>query len=337
MNAREERPGHAREERLGHAREERLGHGRAREERLGLICAGLCALNGAFVPAVAKLTTDRLDPLAVATVTSLFAAGAAVVVLAMRGELGILVRRDVLPGLAAIGALGTALAFFLFFEGARRATAIEAALCLQTEPVYALIVARVFLGHRPTRRRLLASAVALAGIALAIGVHRLEVTRGLAFILLTPLAWQLSHVVALRKLRGISPSVLTGARYVHGGLLLALILLVRTGPDVGRLAADLAPALPLLALQGIVLSYVGTILWYGAITRIDLARSTAIVVPSIPLLSFGASFVLLGEVATPAQWAGLLLTAAGVLAFVTAPPLEAHPARAPQGGEARAD
>jgi drug/metabolite transporter (DMT)-like permease len=77
--------------------------------------------------------------------------------------------------------------------------------------------------------------------------------------------------------------------------------------------------LPLLALQGVVLAYVGTNLWYQAITRLDLPRTTAIVVPSIPLLSFGASFLLLGEVATPAQWAGLALTAMGVLAFVTAP------------------
>jgi drug/metabolite transporter (DMT)-like permease len=39
----------------------------------------------------------------------------------------------------------------------------------------------------------------------------------------------------------------------------------------------------------------------------------------VPLLSFVVSFVLLGEVASARQWAGLALTAAGVLAFVTAP------------------
>ena len=63
----------------------------------------------------------------------------------------------------------------------------------------------------------------------------------------------------------------------------------------------------------------GSMLWYETITRLDLARSTAIVVPSIPLLSLGASFLLLGEVATPRQWAGLALIASGVLAFVTSP------------------
>ena len=55
-------------------------------------------------------------------------------------------------------------------------------------------------------------------------------------------------------------------------------------------------------------------------------RTPAIVVPSIPVLSFAASFLLLGEVASARQWLGLLLTAAGILTFVTAP----HAAPAPR-------
>ena len=42
-------------------------------QRSGLLFAGLCALNGAFVPAVAKFTTDRADPLFVAAATTFFA------------------------------------------------------------------------------------------------------------------------------------------------------------------------------------------------------------------------------------------------------------------------
>jgi drug/metabolite transporter (DMT)-like permease len=296
-----------------------------RQERLGLAFAALCSLNGAFVPAVAKLTTERADPLAVAAVSSLFAAAAALVVLGYRGELGVLVGRREAPRLVVVGALGTALAFVLLYEGAKRASAIETALCLQTEPVYALLGARFVLGHPLTLRRVLASGLALAGIALAIGVHRLEVSSAIAILLLTPLAWQLSHFVVLLGLPGISPQVLTGARYVYGGAILALVLAVQSASDPGRLAADVGSVLPLLAVQGLVLSYVGTAFWYQAIARLDLARTTAIVVPSVPLLSFGASFLLLGEVATPVQWAGLLLTAAGVLAFVTAPHLAPAP------------
>jgi drug/metabolite transporter (DMT)-like permease len=76
---------------------------------------------------------------------------------------------------------------------------------------------------------------------------------------------------------------------------------------------------PLLAVQGVILAYAGTLMWYNAIARLDLLRSTAIVVPSIPVLSLGASFVLVGEIPSFQQLLGLLLTAAGVFAFVTAP------------------
>jgi len=131
----------------------------------------------------------------------------------------------------------------------------------------------------------------------------------------------------LRGLPGVAPPVLTGARYVYGGAMLAVAWLA-VGGGAPQLAA-LRPTLPLLALQGVVLSYLGTIVWYGAIARLDLARTTAIVVPSIPVLSLGATFVLLGEVPTARQALGMLLTAAGVLAFVTAPHAEAWRERIP--------
>lgn len=298
-----------------------------RSESAGLVFAGLCALNGAFVPAVARLTSVEAEPLLVATVTSLFAGVCALAVLVARGELGVLIARDTGPRLALVGALGTAMAFFLFYSGTRRTSAIEAALCLQVEPVYALIGAWVGLGHRPTVRRVVAIAVLLVGLALALGAHQLSSAGGVWLILATPLCWQLSHLVVLRGLVGVRAPVLTGARYVHGGLMLAVVWLALGGTPA-ELAA-LRPGLPLLAVQGTVLAYLGTMVWYAAIARLDLARTTAIVVPSIPVLSLGATFVLLGEVPTARQALGMLLTAAGVMAFVTAPHADAWRERIP--------
>ena len=69
--------------------------------------------------------------------------------------------------------------------------------------------------------------------------------------------------------------------------------------------------------RSVRIGYGGTLVWYLAIARIDLTRATAIVVPSVPLLSLVVSFLLLGEVATRTQVVGLALTAVGILAFVT--------------------
>ncbi len=290
-----------------------------KQERLGLLFAALCALNSAFVPAIAKLTTGRAEPFFVAASAGVFAALAAVALLAARGELGGLFHRARLPRLVLIGALGTGLAFTLFFEGAQRVSAVEAALCLQIEPAYSLLLSWLALGHRPSARRIGALALLLAGIALALGARAVSAPGGIALLLATPLCWQLSHIVTLRGLPGASPWLLTGARYLFGGAVLTLVLFARGGSEAIPPWRELAPMLPVLALQGIVLSFVGTVLWYQTISRLDLGRATAIVVPSIPVLSLGASFLVLGEVASARQWLGLALTAAGVLAFVTAP------------------
>jgi DME family drug/metabolite transporter len=288
-------------------------------EHLGLTFAALCALNAAFVPAFAKLTTNTGDPVFVATATTLFGAAFATVVLWLRGDLRLLVRGRIGLQLLLVGALGTTLAYILFFTGAQRCSAIETVICLQSEPAYSLLAAWVFLRHAPTPRRMLAIGVLLAGIVLAIGGHRIGVSTGVWLLLATPLCWQASHLIVLRRLGGIAPEVLTGARYIYGGVLLALYWAMTGATAHLPAGPQLARLLPLLAIQGMILSYVGTLLWYQAITRIDLARTTAIVVPSAPLLSLVASFFLLGEVPTASQLAGLLLTVAGVLAFVTAP------------------
>jgi drug/metabolite transporter (DMT)-like permease len=288
-------------------------------QRGGLVFAGLCAVNGAFVPAVAKLTTDRADPLFVAAVTTLFAGLAAALALGTRGELSRLLQRETAPVLILLGALGTTIPFVLFFVGTRRTSAIEAVLCLQAEPVYSLIVAWLFLSHRLTVRRVAAAAVLATGIVLAVGVGGLSDALGVALLLVAPLCWQICHLVVLRRLRNVEPYLLTGARYVYGGALLVPTAWAFGGPEWMPTAGALAEQLPVLAMQGVVLSYVGTMLWYQTIARLDLARATAIVVPSIPLLSLGASFLLVSEVPTLRQAVGMLLTAGGVLAFVTAP------------------
>jgi drug/metabolite transporter (DMT)-like permease len=291
----------------------------AREERTGLLFAGLCALNGAFVPGLAKLTTNRSDPLFVAAATATFGGLFAAAVLALRGELGWLVRPGARGRLAVIGALGTAAAFWLFFAGTRRAGAIEAALCLQCEPAYALVLSWLALGHRPTLRRIFATGMLLFGIALAVGIEGFRASAGVWLLLATPLCWQLSHLIVLRGLAGTPPLVLTGARYIWGGALLALGWILQPGIEQLPPAQELRHILPTLALQGVVLSYLGTVFWYQSIARLDLGRATAIVVPSIPVLSLGATWLLVGEVASARQWAGLAVTLTGVVAFIMAP------------------
>jgi len=293
----------------------------ASEERAGLGFAALCALNGAFVAPVARLTTEAGNPLYVAAATTLFAALAAFCVLLVRGQLRALVSGPDAAVLAGLGALGTMVPSLLFFLGTSRTSALDAVLCLQVEPAYALLFAWLVLGHRLTLRRVASVALLLVGIVFAITGRSAADPLGIALLLATPLAWQVSHLVVLRRLTATRPEVLTGARYVWGGLWLTAAAAVASALRGEALWPDRIEdaQLPVLALQGVVLSFVGTMLWYQAIARLDLARATAIVVPSIPLLSLATAAAIVGELPTARQVAGLCMVAAGVLSFVLAP------------------
>jgi O-acetylserine/cysteine efflux transporter len=267
---------------------------------------------------MARLTTGAVDALAVSAGTKLFAALAALVHLALRGELRPLFASPRTPRLVALGAIGTALPVFLYFEGARLSSATLAALCVQIEPAYSLLLAWLALGHRPSAGRVLAVAVILSGIALATGVRGVARSPGAALLLATPLCWQLGNLIALRGLGDASAAVLAAARYVYGALIVVAVWLARTGADALLPPADLAALLPVLALQGVAIYRFGTFLWYQTLLRLDLARATAIVSPSVPVLSLGASFALVGEIPTPAQAAGIGLAAAGILTLALA-------------------
>jgi len=290
-----------------------------RVELAGLALAAYCVVNGAFVPAVAKLTTATASGLTIAVFTSAFAGCVAISLLAARGQLALLFPRRDLGTLVAIGALGTALAFLLYYSGAKRVSAIETALCVQTEPLYSLIGTRVVLGHPIAKRRIFAVTAIAAGIALAIGTAPVSGWLGLGLLLATPLAWQSSHWVALRRLAEFNPSQLSAARYVYGTLVLLPIWLAVDGTAALPARDELAGFLPVVALQGAVLAFGGTLAWYAAVKRLDLTRATAIVVPSAPIVSLLVSYLVLGEQVSLRQAIGFAMTAAGVLTFALNP------------------
>jgi hypothetical protein len=112
--------------------------------------------------------------------------------------------------------------------------------------------------HRPSFRRVLALAILLCGILLAIVGPDYTPSVGTGLLLLTPLCWQLSHLVALGRLQSVSPQVLAGARYIYGGAMLMALWLLTGGVAAAPRRAALTGLLPLLAVQGCVLSCCGS-------------------------------------------------------------------------------
>jgi drug/metabolite transporter (DMT)-like permease len=286
------------------------------ERTAGIAMAALCTLTAATQPAMIRFGATRLDPM-------LFAAGCAVVatscvlpVVYARGELGLLVDRRYWMRLLTLSILGTVVTTLTLVFGLRHIDAVGGTLLLQSEPVYSLMLAAVFLGERPTLRQLAATAMIVTGIVSAIGASSGAYSPVWAamFVVCTPLFWQTSHVLGLPVMPPLSPLCMTAARYGYAAIVLTLILAVVDPRAVKQLANPMV--LGTIVATGAVCYFLASLAWYAAISRLSLAWTTALVIPGIPLLSILFAIIFLGERATRRDLIGILVSISGVLLLV---------------------
>jgi drug/metabolite transporter (DMT)-like permease len=280
-----------------------------RTERTGLWFAFAEVLAVGLVPAFSKYAVTRVDPLLYSALAVCVAAAVSIGLAAWRGELAQVVDRRFVGWLVPISLLGTTATTLLLFIGSRLTDGVSSALLLQSEPVYSLALTWLVWRRPASQRQLAGTALILLGIVLVLYDGTFRIGLGGALILLAPLGWQVSHVLALRVMPPMSPYALTAARYLYGGA--GLVLTQAWFGHVSIHTVD-ATALAMAAFHGIVLFFFGTLLWYETIRRLDLSRATAIVTPCEPIMSLVLVWLLLRNLPNLYQAAGLLLLAPGM-------------------------
>ena len=299
-----------------------------RTERAGLWFAFAEVMAVGLVPAFSKYAVSRVDPLLYSALAVCVAAAVSIGLAAWRGELAQVVDRRFLGWLMPICLLGTTATTLLLFIGSRLTDGVSSALLLQSEPVYSLALTWLVWRRPASKRQLAGTALILLGIVLVLYDGTLRIGLGGALILLAPLGWQISHVLALRVMPPMSPYALTAARYLYGGAGLILVQALFGHASVRTVDAT---ALAMAVFHGVVLFFFGTLLWYETIRRLDLARATAIVTPCEPIMSLVLVWLLLRTVPNGYQAAGLLLLAPGMWLVVVRSRREREAARQDEG------
>jgi len=243
------------------------------------------------------------------------AAACASTMLACTGELGLPFDSRYRLHLFAISMTGTVATTLALIYGLKRIDAVAGVLLLESEPVYSLVLATIFLKERPSRRQLLATAMILAAIGWVFGAGRsFTPWYDALLVLITPFFWQSSHVLSLNVMPPLTPRVITGARYLYAAIILLAILLTL---DRGWLSARLAPEIFLtFLLTGTFVYFMGSFTWYGAISRLSLAWTTALVIPAVPIAALVFAIIFLGERPGPHEAAGISFAVAGIVALV---------------------
>ena len=191
--------------------------------------------------------------------------------------------------------------------------ASEAAVIAYTMPVWASLLAWLLLGERMSWMRVVALAMAFAGIAALMGGNGIAISRdklfGVALVLVGAFTFALGTVTSKRwptKLPLIAGSALQ--------IGIGCVPVALAGLIIERPAFEALTALgwTLMAYMTVVQFCIAYVCWFAALARLP-ASVAAIGTLAVPVIGVVASAVALGEPLGPAQIAALMFTLAGVV------------------------
>ena len=215
-------------------------------------------------------------------------------------------------GLLAVGLIGGALPFVLFFEGLARAGSTDAAFVHKTLILWVALLAVPLLGERLGLRHLLAIGLVLwgqaelgSGIGVGVGADT-----GVVLLMAATGCWAVEVIVAKRLLADLSPLTVATARMGIGAVLLVIWTVATTGSDL--FALDAGQVGWLLLTGALLTGYVAT--WYGALSRAPAVDVTAVLVLGA-LITAALAAVVDGAALGPLL-PGLVLVTLGVALLV---------------------
>jgi drug/metabolite transporter (DMT)-like permease len=207
-------------------------------------------------------------------------------------------------GLLSIAAFNILLAFAQLMVPTSRA-----AILTFTMPLWATLMARLWLGEPLDRRRLLGLGLGMAGlIVLALPlVGGGDFPPGLLLALLAGISWASGTVVTKRWPLTVPPITSAAWQLLAGGAAGALGMLLFEGvPAPKALSPKVSVALAYHIVGAQALAYA---LWFSVIQRLP-AGAASIGTLMVPAIGVVGSVLVLGERPSLADWAGLVLVVA---------------------------
>lgn len=216
--------------------------------------------------------------------------------------------------LIAIGFIGGALAFLLFFSGLKLTTGGRAAFIHKTLPVYITILAVLFLKEKVTTKQIFALIIMLLGLLILISTQITttslwsDPSLGDLLVVFATILWAVENIIAKHAMiKGESNFVVTFARMFIGSVFLFLSI-----PILGNMYLlfnlTLEQATNIILSTVILLGYV--LFWYWSIKHINVSKASTILLLA-PVISLIFGVVLLNEPVPTDQLLGSALILIG--------------------------
>jgi drug/metabolite transporter (DMT)-like permease len=219
--------------------------------------------------------------------------------------------RGNLPRLALVSVVGATIQYSLTFTGVKGVGAGLAALIVQLEVPFLVILGAVLLGERPTARKWLGIGIAFAGVALIAGQLRFDGALAPVFLLIGgAFFWALGQVM-VRGIKGMSGlSVTAWIAVLATPQLFVMSALFEQGQVLALQQAGLR-VWASAAYLGLVMTALGYFLWNSLILRHEVGRVAPYLL-LLPVFSVLGGVVFLGEAIVPMRVLGGGIVVAGV-------------------------
>ena len=210
-----------------------------------------------------------------------------------------------------IGTFGTALPFTVFLIALHYTTPANAAILQQSELLYSLLFAILFLKEFPSRAQLAGSALIVLGVVIIL-LKEQYTPRWTGDLLIVGSTWMLQagSTVAKKLPKNLDYRVIGMARNLFALPALIVILAVMWNLRKPFVFHFNLQAAAVLGYTGILKYGLAMVVWYKAIRALDLSKVTAIYL-SYPILSLLLSAALGLEKITLVQVVGLAVTCLG--------------------------
>jgi len=285
-----------------------------RNESFGTLLVLLTALISGFAIVANKFFVVSIDPL-IFTALRAFFIGVLFLFISVYINRGKAIFNKVSwKWLISIGVIGGGFAFWLFFSGLQLTTAGRAAFLHKTLPIYAGILAFIFLKEKIGKKQLIAMGIMFLGLVL-MELNNIfsGVIVGDLLVLGATILWAVENTIAKKAmLNKESNWVVTFSRMFFGSLILFAIIVF-----LGKLNLFLALSsqqILYIVVSGILLFFY-VLTWYWGIKYINLSKAATILLLA-PVISLVLGFLWLGETIFISQLIGSLLILIG--AFVVA-------------------
>ena len=284
----------------------------------GIVLALGCLVLLGTMPVISNSRPAGIAPLAFAFALSVWQVifAAPVVAFELRGphkgifgrKLAARERRRMIAIALLTGAI-FCLTTYLYVLGVERAGATNAAIAIQSYPLFAILWESLFLKRRKTPLELgltfvMVCALYYLGTGGTLRMSGLSVW--FVISLSVPFLWSIAHVIIKEELgrTPVTPAQVTFFRVAISTLFLAALLVVVAPSEVFAVAAG-AVLVPAAALMGLVY-YLELVLWFYAVRHIDISLASSITTPW-PALTMVLAAIFLGDPVAVYQVAALVV------------------------------